>query len=273
MKADLAAGLALTALALAMSLGEGAQALLVPLATLPVIWRRRAPDLCALVTAIGIVATAGLPRCGAVIPAALLVLYASRGPLAPALVLGALTVLALSDPIIDAAALEFILPLAAGVWGAGRLVRSRERVASELATRSDELERERERTAALAVALERTRVSGELDDTVRERTRRLIELAEHGAYADIERLARATLNDVRDLLGALRSDLQPSPTLAQLERLLGDRLAVEGEPRAVPDSVELAAYRIVEHALATQRPVEVALRYRADGLELEVNGA
>ena len=42
MRADLAAGIALTVLGLAMALGDGAgpQAALVPLATLPVIWRR-----------------------------------------------------------------------------------------------------------------------------------------------------------------------------------------------------------------------------------------
>ncbi len=81
----------------------------------------------------GIVLTFGQPRCGAVVPAALLVLYAlgTRSPSlsAPALVLAALVFLSFTDPIIGPGALEFFVPLAAGAWAAGRLVRSRNRVA------------------------------------------------------------------------------------------------------------------------------------------------
>ena len=218
MKADLAAGVTLTALGLLIAFGDGASAhaLLMPAATLPVIWRRQAPDAAALALAAGILATAGLPRCGAVIPAALLVLYALGDRLAaPAAVLGALVLLAFTDPIISPAALEFILPLGAGVWAAGRLVRSRDRVARELAARSRELERQRERTAQLAVALERTRLAGALDVAARDRTRRMVELAERGereAFGEIERLGRETLHELRELLGTLRSRPEPEAT-------------------------------------------------------------
>ena len=74
MRADLVAGLVLTALGLLMSIGENPspEAVLIPLATLPVIWRRRAPVACAVAVTVGIVVTYGQPRCGATVPAVLL---------------------------------------------------------------------------------------------------------------------------------------------------------------------------------------------------------
>lgn len=292
MKADLAAGAALTALGLLMTISSGdlPGALLVPLATLPVIWRQKSPEACAVILSAGIVLTFGQPRCGAVVPAALLVLYAlgtcSPSLGAPALVLAALVFLSFTDPIIGPGALEVFLPLAAGAWGAGRLVRSRNRVAAELAARSQELERQRERTAELAVAVERTRLARKLDLTARDRTREMVALAAAGAregdraaFGRIEALGRESLNEMRELLGVLRSDVPadraPQPTLAQLDALLGEGLEIEGERRALPSGVELTAYRIVELALAGKHPerVRVQLRYRPDALELEVNGA
>ena len=81
-------------------------------------------------------------RCGVAIPAALLILFSlaarcgSREALGGlALVLAGMVVLLFTDPLLGAGAL-FILPLCAGVWWAGRLVRSRNRVAAELAERS-----------------------------------------------------------------------------------------------------------------------------------------
>ena len=105
----------------------------------------------------------------------------------------------------------------------------------------------------------------------------LAERGERGDFGEIERLGRESLNEMRELLGALRGDARaPQPTLSQLGDLLGAaRLDVQGERRALPDSVELTAYRIVEHAVAATPAgrVRVTLRYRSDGLELEVRGA
>jgi hypothetical protein len=61
----------------------------------------------------------------------------------------------------------FSFPLCIGVWVAGRVVRSREQVAEELAEKSRLLERRREETAALAVEVERTRLASELDAATR----------------------------------------------------------------------------------------------------------
>ena len=102
---------------------------------------------------------------------------------------------------------------------------------------------------------------------------------ERDTFARIETAGRTVLNDMRGLLGVLRSDAapdrSPQPTLARLGELLaGARLDVRGERRPLPGSVELGAYRTVEHALAaldgTARTVR--LDYGADGLGIEVGG-
>jgi signal transduction histidine kinase len=315
MKADIAAGLGLTALGLVITSGPDTVGWLdtavMPAATLPVIWRRRAPLACAAALTAGVMASA-IPtfdqvRCGFAIPAALLVLYAvgSRSELRGALAgLGALLIamvfLSFTDAVISPGQLSFIVPLCVGVFVAGRVVHARGRLAAELAARSDALERQRERTAALAVAVERTRLATQLDATARDRTRAMIALAAldeaaisadpegaRAAFRRIERLGRESLNEMRGLLGVLRGDAPstraPLPTLAQLGTLLetarsGGRvvdLDVEGERRPLPGGVELTAYRIVEHALdgADDGPVGVRLRYGEHALELEVSGA
>ena len=70
-----------------------------------------------------------------------------------------------------------------GVWTAGRLVRSREQMADQLAEKSLLLERQREETAALAAA-ERTRLASDLDAAARSHVRELIELAAAAEQSD-----------------------------------------------------------------------------------------
>jgi signal transduction histidine kinase len=104
----------------------------------------------------------------------------------------------------------------------------------------------------------------------------------------MERLAREALIELNHLLGALRrepaGDPAPSPTLAELETLLGTSraagvpvgLTVEGSPRALSPGVELSCYRIIAEALtnvarhAPGAPTQVVLRYRPGGLDIEV---
>jgi len=191
----------------------------------------------------------------------------------------------------------FSFPLCSATWVAGRAVRSRERVAEQLRERSLTLERQREETAALAVEVERTRLATDLDAAARGRVRKLVELAgaterlddAEETFGQIERIARESLNELRGLLGVLRSDERgrraPNPTLAELDTLLaearaGGRLVdfdVEGERRPLPRGIELAAYRAVQHALVAVRgderePATVQLRYLPTALDLEVRG-
>jgi signal transduction histidine kinase len=283
--------------------------LLVPTVTLPLLWRRTAPLAATAAFAAGVVLS-GIPtfdqiRCGFAIPVGLILLFtlASDREMREslyglALVLAAMVFLMFTDPQLDPGA-AFILVLGAGAWGAGRLVRSRRAVAGELAARSDELERTREETAAMAVEVERTRLAADLDVAAGGRVRDVVGLAERAAnagedpersraaFAKIEAEGRASLNEMRELLGVLRTDggTAPRPTLAQLEELLeharaGGKLVefdVAGDRRPLPSAVELAAYRMIQHALEALSAGEagaasVQLAYLPDSLELEVTG-
>lgn len=196
----------------------------------------------------------------------------------------------------------FSFPLCLVSWGAGRAAWSRDRLADQLVAQSELLERQREQTALLAVEVERTRLASDLDMAARVRVREMIKVAERGeqsfaadperarnAFAQIERMGRESLNEMRDLLGVLRSDERgsrsPRPTLAEIETLLdearaGGRLVdleLQGERRPLPPGVELATYRVLQHALvavagAPGEPATVQLRYLPDSLELEVRG-
>jgi hypothetical protein len=302
----LAAALTVIGLLITFDAGNGdgtaIDSLVIATVTLPVAWRRRAPLAAAAALGVGCVVS-GVPtfdqtRCGVAIPAALLILFSlaarrERGEALAglALVLAGMVFLLFTDSQLDAGAL-FILPLCAGVWGAGRLVRSRSRIAAELADRSQRLVETREETARMAVEVERLRLASDIDVAARARVSELVRLAAREdvapspeVFGRIEREGRASLNEMRELLGVLRSDerdTSPRPTLAQLEALLEQaraggavvELAVEGERRPLPSGVELAAYRTVQHSLDALggAPVRVCLRYLPDALELEVRG-
>jgi len=291
--------------------------LLIPTLILPILLRHRAPFAAAVTFAAACVVS-GIPtfdqfRVPVAIPAALLIVYSAgrETDLARAIggltcVLAGLVVIGLTDPVIDDAggviAMITFLPLYGLLWGAARLVTSGDQVAARLAERSEHLERQREQTAGLAVEVERAQLASELDLAARDRVREMIELAQAGerslsthpdsaqaTFGRIERLGRDSLNEMRGLLGVLRSDERgsrsPRPTLAALETLLAEarrggrvvELQVEGERRALPGGVELAAYRVIQHALVAVRgeggePATVGLRYLPSALELEVSG-
>ncbi|MGI8413557.1 MAG: sensor histidine kinase, partial [Solirubrobacteraceae bacterium] len=264
----------------------------MPFAVLPLLARRRAPVLAAGAFAAG-AAVSGLPsfdqiRCGFALPVALMIVFSlagheglRRAVWGLALVLAGLVVLALTDSILDKDPLVFlvlVLGLCSIVWGGGRIARARELAAVELDARTRRLEEQRERTARVAVELERTRLATDLDIAARASVRAIVRAAEEGGrvagsdpeyaralFARVESDGRETLNQMRGLLGVLRSDERaaatPRPTLAQLETLLADARAggrvvefvVEGERRSLPDGVELAAYRVLQHALVAVR--------------------
>jgi signal transduction histidine kinase len=311
---DLLPAAVLTAAGIAMTLSSTSgektawDTILVPTVTFPVFWWRRAPFAAAIAIAVGMVVS-GIPtfdqlRCGFAFPGALLILFGlgsrderDRGLIGLAAVEAGSVFLMFTDPQLDLGA-AFILVLAAGVWGAGRFYRSRTRVAAELSERTRDLEQTREEAAQLAAEVERAKVAADLDVAARERIRTVVEMARDGETAAtassqdferIEREGRESLNQMRELLGVLRSDerdTSPRPTLAQLETLLeraraGGRpigLVIEGQRRPLPTGVELAAYRVVQHSLESLGAGEgeqatVRLRYREDDLELEVTGA
>ena len=124
----------------------------------------------------------------------------------------------------------------------------------------------------------------------------LATLAERGAsqegaeatatLLDIEQGSRRTLEEMRAVVGVLRSadetdSVAPQPTLTHLEAMLlrakgaEARLTVDGSPRALPAGVELSAYRIVEHlldALDDAPDVNVTVGFGPDALDITVSG-
>ena len=146
-----------------------------------------------------------------------------------------------------------------------------------------------------AVAEERTRIARELHDVVAHSMsvmviqagaarRVMAEDADAAAEAleVIETTGRASLTEMRRILGVLREDdgdgisLAPQPSAADLETLvasfdgagLAASLGVEGDARDLPPGIELVLYRVVQEALtnclkhAGPARAEVLVAYR-----------
>ena len=189
------------------------------------------------------------------------------------------------------------LPLAAG-----RATRNRARLANELSDRARALERVREAEAQAAVQDERARIARELHDVVAHdvsvmvvqaaAAKRLVERqpdrAEE-AIGSIEGTGREALTEMRRLLGVLRRGdedlaLAPQPRLGRVEDLLartrqaGLRVDLErsGSAAPLPAGVDLAAYRVVQEALANvvrhagAARATVRLAYEPRAVEVEV---
>ncbi|WP_434811109.1 sensor histidine kinase [Microbacterium sp. bgisy189] len=169
--------------------------------------------------------------------------------------------------------------------------------------RTAELERERELTAAQAVALDRVRIARELHDVVAHHVsamgvqagaaRTVLDrdpTAARTALAGIETSARAAIDDLHHLLDTLRTPDADTPddstlSLATIDDLvaharengLPTTLTVVGEPVEVPALVQVNLYRIAQEALTNARrhggpeaTADVRLRYATDAVELEV---
>lgn len=277
--------------------------------TLPVAWERRAPVVAAAAVAVAAplngLLIGPMVRCAAALPAVFAIAFFTgtrctgrRLAAGTMLCLGAATAQAFFDPVLGPGFLAGGLPIVAGFCLAGRLARSRRLTAAELRQRNAELRAQREQTARLAVAADRTRVAEGLDGLLRDQIaamasaaaagRKLIAsdpAATRGAFAAVENSGRATLSQMREVVGTLREEAptEPQPVLAQLGALLeratsaDARLSVEGSPRALPAGVELSGYRIVEHLLAAlddapEARIDVRVRFGPDALELRVAG-
>jgi signal transduction histidine kinase len=177
---------------------------------------------------------------------------------------------------------------------AGTFVRSRRsgREQLEVAERRHEGER--------ALLEERQRIARELHDVVAHHMSVIAIQAEAAPYkttdppkelvesfAEIRASALSGLNELRRVLGVLRSDTPdtaPQPGLDDLPGLLESARnggvtitsAVSGTPRPIPQGVDLSAYRIVQEALsnamrhAPGATVQVHLHYGEAALVIEV---
>jgi signal transduction histidine kinase len=192
-------------------------------------------------------------------------------------------------------------------WLAGRTVRTRTRLTEELHEAALHAEEAREAETRAAVADERRRIAREMHDIVAHSVsvmvvqaggaRRILDRDVDRAVEAAERIedtGRAALLEMRRLLGILSAGEDdahhaPQPTLEALDALVeGARTAglpvslrIEGERRALPPGVDLAAYRVIQEAVtnalkhAGAAPTDVCVRYRDNDVELEVtnNGA
>lgn len=277
--------------------------------TLPVAWRSRAPVAAAGALALGAVlnglALPPMVRCGAALPAVFLVAFAlgisadrRRAGAGMFLCAGNISAQSAYDPHLGLSTVILMVPVLAGFFAAGRLVRSRNMAAESLRARTAELRSQREETARLAVQADRARVAADLDGELYGGINAIAAAAAAGrqaleadpaaadlALASIEQDGREVLRRMREVVGALRDGRseEPQPTLAQIADLLSratsadTRLRVEGVARNLPAGLELAGYRIVEHLLvavadASDAGIDVRVRFQDDAVELSVLG-
>jgi signal transduction histidine kinase len=263
---------------------------------LPVLWWRRAP-VAAVGAATAVVVAHDLlfgdtVRCGSGLPLAFVCafLIGLGGDLRKRLVNLVLTIgLAVAVLVRDTAAGLEVLPAVVAIvvvlWVIGQVVRSRSALGDELRRRNAELAELRDRRAALEVADDRQRVSEQLETLLDTRLGQLEAAAQTGAddpratLESIEDGSRRTLADMREIVGTLQEpSLAPVPSVAELEALLERSgrgvLTVDGDPRELPASLELSAYRIVEHlADVLADDTAVTVHFRPNELEIAVAGA
>lgn len=268
--------------------------------TLPVIWARRSPLTAAGVVAVGSVvnwlAVGSLVRCGPSLPAAFWIAFVvgrrtsgRRGQVALCLVLIDIVGQCLSDPQLGAAVILGMGPIAAGFALAGRAITGRAQTIRAIEAQNAAILKTRDRTAALAVATDRERISAGLDGLLQQQIQHMATQARRagedrtaadtaGVFAGIAAEGRQALAEMRDIVGNLRDEpgLDPQPGLDRLPRLVGDcggRLELAGGQRQLPGSIEVSAYRIVEQLLQVLDPGScVRVEFAPDRLGLMVTG-
>lgn len=201
--------------------------------------------------------------------------------------------------------LQFLVNAAffGGAYLFGERAWSQSRAREALEQRTRELERERELTAAQAVALDRVRIARELHDVVAHHVsamgvqagaaRAVLErdpAAARAALQTVEQSARSALVELRQLLETLRTPDAETPAdstvhLSALPDLvahanangLPTTFAVVGDPAPASELVQVNVHRVAQEALTNARrhggpgaTADVRLRYEAGALELEV---
>jgi signal transduction histidine kinase len=261
--------------------------LLTALASLPLVARRVTPlgvfVLMGVASAVlrGIAEPAGPPLGPTV---ALYFLAASRDEpharvrltiaIAGALLAAHVTAMGLENGGFPATPIAFGVVVWGGAWLAGDRARLRHERMAELEQRALRAEREAERERRLAAAEERTRIARDLHDSAGHAINVILVhaglgrlRAEHDpsareTFETIEEVARQTVADIDQLVGALREDasecdVEPPPGLAALETLtqrhrsagLDVAIGIHGDPRPLSPGVDRGAYRILQEAL------------------------
>jgi signal transduction histidine kinase len=194
------------------------------------------------------------------------------------------------------------LATAAGVLGI--TIRQRRALLISLHDRAARLEIERDQEGRLGAAAERARIAREMHDIVAHNLSVMIALADGATYAmesspgraseatqRVSATGRQALLEMRRLLGVLREGetgaqpLAPQPSLDRLDGLLAQvnaagipvTMDLDGDPRQLPDGVQLTVFRIAQEALTNTlkhavRPASahLALRCWQGAVELDV---
>jgi len=277
------------------------------LTTVPVLWWRRNVVAVTGIALVGMVLHdllfGWVTRCGVGLPLVFVLAYLGAVALDRRrawITLGLNALLTAAVLAVDATTgfepIMLALPVVLIVFAIGRAVRQRTAMSTELRARTVELQRLRDERLALELSSDRVRLSHQLDGLLQERLSQLTSAADSGhdldadsaraLFESIESDSRATLDGMREIVGLLRGGdvaLAPAPTVAHLDALLArhtgsdSRLTVSGDPRSLPATVELSAYRIVEHLVdvladQTDARIEVSVRFDDDALEIRVNG-
>jgi signal transduction histidine kinase len=174
-----------------------------------------------------------------------------------------------------------ILAFLASAWLFGDTMRIRRQQEVDLRTRALELEMERDLNAGRAVTEERLRIARELHDVMAHHVTvismqaaaadRVLErdpAMAHRALVSIGDASRSTIDELQRLLGFLRTDTgaaggtdAPQPSIATLSALIEENAAaglsvtleLNGPIAALPSSVSLSAYRIIQEGLTNVR--------------------
>jgi signal transduction histidine kinase len=185
-------------------------------------------------------------------------------------------------------------------WLIGDGLRTRRAYIGELEEKAERLERERETEAARIAAEEQTRIARELHDVIAHNLSVIVVQAAAAndvfdrrpeqareAVRRIEQTGRTALTELRQLLGAIRTDgvdFAPQPGLDRLDDLvrrmrdsgLEVGLTIEGTPRELATPVDVSAYRIVQEALtntlkhAHASRADVSVSYGDSELAVEI---
>ncbi|MFD9789930.1 sensor histidine kinase [Streptomyces sp. NPDC059070] len=276
---------------------------LVVVCALPLVFRRRAPlTVFVAVLLAGLALNLSVPvnqHMGATTAVALFTVVRSVRPVVWSVASLVTVVAALVGPepgpkglALDAASSVAAVTLVSG--------------AAVLTTRwQRNLEANRKLLADRAVADERRRIARELHDIVAHHITTM-QLMAGGARANLARdpevarealitlegSGRMALREMRQLLDVLRAGdeteeapTSPQPGIGDLERIVAEssraglpaELDVRGEERALPPSVGLTVFRLVQEALTNARKyagearASVRLTYAVDGLAVEVS--
>lgn len=260
------------------------------LITVPFAWRRRAPELVALVVfaggaALALLRTADLPIgfvVTALVAAYSLGAYTSGRRSLMTFAVSLAVVSVTNVPHNDSGVAGLVLTptmFVAVPWGVGRLVARLRRERNALHRLSITLEREQRDVARASVLEERSRIARELHDIVAHSISVMIVQA--GAaeqlvdptsrarppLAAIRSTGQQALVEMRHLLGILRTEesssavLAPQPGLANLDALvdaarssgLDVTMRVHGEQVPVPPGIDVAAYRLVQESFSNVR--------------------